>query len=211
VNIDVHKFAREASIASETAAIRTEVLEMEVESLTKEIVEGRANRAAAVHRLNIFIEDLSRSAQEVGEIHAAICIGLEEVLMDSEENTYEVVQQHKHILVQLVQEEQARKDAETALQTHLEKSKGKAAKIKEVDLQTLRKDLDDSKGKSEALEEEMRLTQDANNSNIAMLTDLLEETQSELEHYKSSKTAGRLEQRRQLMRQMSLDEGQSSP
>jgi len=48
-----------------------------------------------------------------------------------------------------------------------------------------------TQGKFEALEEEMRLTQDANNSNIAMLTDLLEETQSELEHYKSSKTAGR--------------------
>ena len=67
----------------------------------------------------------------------------------------------------------------------------------------------DAEAKNRALEEETRLTQEANSSSIAMLTDMLEETQSELERYKSSKIAGRLEQRRALLRQMSLDSAAS--
>ena len=49
-----------------------------------------------------------------------------------------------------------------------------------------------------------QLAQETNGASIAYLTDLLAETQTELEKYKSSRTAGRLEQRRALMRDMSL-------
>ena len=63
----------------------------------------------------------------------------------------------------------------------------------------------DAEAKYRALEEETRLRNEGNDSSIAMLTDMLEETQTELERYKSSKIVGRLEQRRALLRQMSLD------
>jgi hypothetical protein len=40
---------------------------------------------------------------------------------------------------------------------------------------------------------------------------MLEETRIELEKYKSSKIHGRLEQRRALLRQLTLDSGEASP
>ena len=52
-------------------------------------------------------------------MHAALCIGLDAVVNDSEENTYEVMQQHKTLLSKLVQETQARQAAEEALNAHL--------------------------------------------------------------------------------------------
>jgi hypothetical protein len=52
-------------------------------------------------------------------VHAALCIGLDAVVNDSEENTYEVMQQHKTLLSKLVQETQARQAAEEALNAHL--------------------------------------------------------------------------------------------
>jgi len=75
----------EVSIANETAAIRTEVLEMEVEHLTKEIVESRAARAAALVQGRIMSDDLCLLAREVGDLHAGLCIGLEGVLADGEQ------------------------------------------------------------------------------------------------------------------------------
>jgi hypothetical protein len=44
-----------------------------------------------------------------------------------------------------------------------------------------------------------------------MLSEMLEETRIELEKYKSSKIHGRLEQRRALLRQLTLDSGEVSP
>ena len=44
-----------------------------------------------------------------------------------------------------------------------------------------------------------------------MLSEMLEETRIELEKYKSSKIHGRLEQRRALLRQLTLDSCEASP
>lgn len=72
-----------------------------------------------MHYLRGLLEDLSRCAAEAGEVHAALCIGLDAVVNDSEENTHEVMQQHKTLLNKLVQETQARQAAEEALNAHL--------------------------------------------------------------------------------------------
>jgi hypothetical protein len=213
------KLVKEASIASETANIRAEVLEIEVDTLTKEIVAGRASKAAAVHYLRGLLEDLSRCAAEAGEVHAALCIGLDAVVNDSEENTYEVMQQHKTLLSKLVQETQARQAAEEALNAHL-KGQGRSfgrmprSSSQDEEMQKLRRDLQDTEAKYQALQEESRLyseQHEANRSSIAMLSEMLEETRIELEKYKSSKIHGRLEQRRALLRQLTLDSGEVSP
>jgi len=72
----------------------------------------------------------------------------------------------------------------------------------------------DTEAKYQALQEESRLyseQHEANRSSIAMLSEMLEETRIELEKYKSSKIHGRLEQRRALLRQLTLDSSEASP
>ena len=156
---------REVLIVNETKAIRTEVLEIEVENLTKEVVEARASRAATVHRVRMFIEDLALTARELGDAHAMLCIGLEDVVMDSEENTYSVLQQHKHVLQELADEKEARRLAEDAL-VALEKRKkwSRAGQITNDEIMhhayvlKLRHDLSDVQRKMRTLTEEAQVT-----------------------------------------------------
>ena len=94
--------AAQISMANERGAIRTEVLEMEVEHLTKDVVESRALHAAALHHARVMSDDLAFCAREVGDVHTGLCVGLEAVVMDSEENTQEVLEQHKQVVKQLL-------------------------------------------------------------------------------------------------------------
>ena len=98
--------AAEASVVSDTAAIRAEVLEIEVDNLTKEIVEERAIKAAAVHRCRIMYEDASRCAAEIGDLIQGFSIGLQSILSESEEDTSAVLKEHKKLLKQFHESEQ---------------------------------------------------------------------------------------------------------
>ena len=105
---------------------------------------GRASNAAAAHQLRGLLDDLSRCAAEAGEVHAVLCIGLEAVVMDSEENTHEVLLQHKNLLCKLVQETQARQAAEEALSARMsldKKGRTRGSGAKDDELQRLRSDL----------------------------------------------------------------------
>jgi hypothetical protein len=98
--------AAEASVVSDTVAIRAEVLEIEVDNLTKEIVEERAIKAAAVHRCRIMYEDASRCAAEIGDLIQGFSIGLQSILSESEEDTSAVLKEHKKLLKQFHESEQ---------------------------------------------------------------------------------------------------------
>jgi len=76
--------------------------------------------------------------------------------------------------------------------------------VHEKDVAELRQQLRDSEARLASLKEETRLKHEANLESIAMLSELLEETQSELESCKSAGSDGRLEQRRKLIRRLSL-------
>ena len=175
---------KQTAIANETAAIRTEVLEMEVEHLTKEIVESRALHAAALHHARVMSDDLFSCAKEVGDVHTRLCVGLEAVLMNSEEDTREVLQQHKQVVKQLLDRSDKLQAAESQIASLEMKLKGKRSKQHEEDVLNLRQQLQRSEGRCQALEEEGRLRHDASLESIAMLSKLLEETQRELESCK---------------------------
>jgi hypothetical protein len=96
----------EASVLRVTAAMRAEILEIEVDSLTNEIVEERAIKAAAVHRCRIMYEDASRCAAEIGDLIQGFSIGLQSILSESEADTAALLKEHKKLLMQFVESEQ---------------------------------------------------------------------------------------------------------
>lgn len=91
--------------------------------------------------------------------------------------------------------------------------KSKRSKVHENDVAELRGQLRDAEVRLACLQEETRLKHSSNLESIALLSELLEETQSELESCKSAGSDGRLEQRRKMMRQLSLtlDDGDAAP
>lgn len=84
------------------------------------------------------------------------------------------------------------------------KLKGKRSKQHQDDVLKLRQRLGESEDRYQALKEETRLRHHANLESIAMLSQMLEETQTELESCKSAGADGRHERRRTLLKQLSL-------